>query len=142
MVTMDSSIAFLIYITAVSSAAAGVTEAMKSAVPFLAHDYVPKNDSIEAQNLALKFTQLKKFLNLVISVIAAGILFAIIGIDPAAILTQNQQISLMNQWGMGVWAWGLVAVFGSPMFHSLLKIIQGFQETMSDKLPGKPTKKV
>ncbi len=68
MVTLDSSIAFFVYVTAVSSAAAGVTEAFKSIIPFLSTDYEPKEDCWEDQNHAARLMNYKRFFNLLISV--------------------------------------------------------------------------
>ncbi|QOS99496.1 hypothetical protein JNUCC42_01545 [Brevibacterium sp. JNUCC-42] len=142
MVTLDSTISFLIYITAVSSAAAGVTEIAKSVIPFLAYDYVPDNDSCEAHYEAGKRQQLKKLFNLVFSVLAAGCIFAELGLDPAQILMGTKTAYVVDAWGARIWTWGIVAVFGSPLFHSILKILQGYQQTVSNNLPPKPTQKI
>ncbi|XOS92494.1 hypothetical protein ACLMAB_01025 [Brevibacillus laterosporus] len=101
MVTLDSTISFLIYITAVSSAAAGVTEIAKSAIPFLTYDYVPDNDSYEAHCKAGKKQHLKKLFNLVFSVLAAGCIFAELGLDPAQILMGTNTAYVADAWGRG-----------------------------------------
>jgi hypothetical protein len=143
MADLDSSIAFLIYITAVSSAAAGVTEAIKSVVPFLGTDYEPKDDRLEDHNLAARLTNYKKFFNLLISVVAAGVIFGVLGLDPALILAGAPSAFVDNPWQMGTWMWGIVAVFGSPFFASVLKILEGFKQNLNDNnLPTKPRRKV
>ncbi|WP_094699555.1 hypothetical protein [Brevibacillus laterosporus] len=142
MVTLDSTISFLIYITAVSSAAAGVTEIAKSAIPFLTYDYVPDNESYEAHCKAGKKQHLKKLFNLVFSVLAAGCIFAELGLDPAQILMGTNTAYVADAWGARIWTWGIVAVFGSPLFHSILKILQGYQQTVSSHLPPKPKQKI
>ncbi|MGG1661727.1 hypothetical protein [Brevibacillus sp. NRS-1366] len=143
MVSMDSSIAFLIYITAVSSAAAGVTEACKSVIPFLATDYEPKHDCWEDHNHAARLMHHKRFFNLLISVVAAGGIFGVLGLDPALILTGASSAYVENSWQVGTWLWGIVAVFGSPFFASLLKIVEGFKQNMNNNLPpNRPRQKV
>lgn len=143
MVSLDSSIAFLIYITAVSSAVAGVTEACKSIVPFLATDYEPKEDCWEDHNEAARFMNYKRFINLLISVVSAGVIFGALGLDPAAILLGATSAYVENPWQVGTWLWGIVAVFGSPFFASLLKILEGFKQQVSnDRPPNRPRQKV
>lgn len=143
MVTLDSSISFLIYITAVSSAAAGVTEAFKSVVPFLATDYEPKEDCWEDHYHAARLMHYKRFLNLVISVLAAGVIFGMLGLDPALILTGSTSANVENPWQVGTWMWGIVAVFGSPFFASVLKILESFKENVNmNQPPNRPRRKV
>lgn len=141
MVNLDSSISFLLYITAVSSAAAGVTEAFKSIVPFMGTDYVPEDEDMESHNMAARLTSYKRFLNLVISTVSAGAIFALIGIDPGLILVGAQQVYVENSWEVGIWVWGIVAVFGSPFFHSVLKIMEGLKQSINDGT-FKPKQKV
>ncbi len=142
-VNLDSSIAFLIYVTAVSSAAAGVTEACKSVIPFLATDYEPKEDCWEDVNHAARLNHYKRFFNLLISVVAAGIIFGVMGIDPALILTGAKTAYVEHSWKLGTWIWGIVAVFGSPFFASLLKIVEGYKQSMnSNQPPNRPREKV
>ncbi len=143
MADLNSSISFLIYITAVSSAAAGVTEACKSIVPFLGTDYVAEEDRLEDHNLAGRLAHHKKFFNLLISVVAAGIIFGMLGLDPALILMGEEKAYVSDPWNAGIWVWGIVAVFGSPFFHSLLKILEGFRQNIEQN-PGypKPRQKV
>lgn len=131
MVNLDSSISFLIYITAVSSAAAGVTEACKSIIPFLGTDYEAEDDDLDNHNMAARLSNYKKFINLTLSTLAAGIIFALIGIDPGLILIGHEQVYVQDSWGVGLWIWGIVAVFGSPFFHSLLKILEGLKQTVN-----------
>ncbi|GED70581.1 hypothetical protein BRE01_42830 [Brevibacillus reuszeri] len=143
MVTLDSSIAFLIYITAVSSAAAGVTEACKSIVPFLATDYEAKNDCWEDHNHAARLMHHKRFFNLLISVVAASGIFGMLGLDPALILTGAPSAYVEDSWQVGTWLWGIVAVFGSPFFASLLKILEGFKQSVNNNQPpNRPRQKV
>ncbi|MGD8189991.1 hypothetical protein ACQCN2_08415 [Brevibacillus ginsengisoli] len=141
MVNLDSSISFLLYITAVSSAAAGVTEAFKSIIPFMGTDYIPEDEDFESHNMAARLTSYKRFLNLVISTISAGVIFALIGIDPGLILIGAQKVYVEHSWEVGVWVWGIVAVFGSPFFHSLLKIMEGLKQSVND-VSFKPRQKV
>lgn len=143
MVNLDSSISFFIYVTAVSSAAAGVTEACKSIVPFLGTDYEAKEDCLEDHNMAGRLTHIKKFFNLIISVVAAGTIFGLLGLDPALILLGAEEVYVTDPWNAGVWVWGIVAVFASPFFHSLLKIVESLRFTMEQNpsLP-KPRQKV
>ncbi|QRG65797.1 hypothetical protein [Brevibacillus choshinensis] len=143
MVNLDSSIAFLIYITAVSSAAAGVTEACKSVIPFLATDYEARNDCWEDHNHAARLNHYKRFFNLLISVVAAGVIFGVMGLDPALILTGAEKVYVEDSWEVGTWLWGIVAVFGSPFFASLLKIVEGFKQSVNNNLPpNRPRQKV
>jgi len=143
MVTLDSSISFLIYITAVSSAAAGVTEAFKSVVPFLATDYEAKENCWEDQYRAARLMHYKRFFNLLISVLAAGVIFGMLGLDPALILTGSESAYVKNSWQLGTWMWGIVAVFGSPFFASLLKILESFKQSVDSNLPpNRPRRKV
>ncbi len=143
MVTLDSSISFLIYITAVSSAAAGVTEAFKSVVPFLATDYEAKENCWEDQYHAARLMHYKRFFNLLISVLAAGVIFGMLGLDPALILTGSESAYVKNSWQLGTWMWGIVAVFGSPFFASLLKILESFKQSVDNNLPpNRPRRKV
>lgn len=143
MVTLDSSIAFLIYITAVSSAAAGVTEACKSVIPFLSTDYEARNDCWEDHNHAARLMHHKRFFNLLISVVAASVIFGMLGLDPALILTGATSAYVENSWQVGTWLWGIVAVFGSPFFASLLKILEGFKQNVSNNQPpNRPRQKV
>lgn len=132
MVDLDTSISFLIYITAVSSAAAGVTEACKSIIPFLGTDYEADDDCLDNHNLAARLSNYKKFMNLTISTIAAGIIFALIGIDPGKILVGEEQVYVNDPWAEVLWIWGIVAVFGSPFFHSLLKILEGLKQNVNN----------
>jgi hypothetical protein len=143
MVTLDSSIAFLIYLTAVSSAAAGVTEAFKSVVPFLSTDYEPQEDCWEDHNHAARLMHYKRFFNLLISVFAAGVIFGMLGLDPALILTGASSAYVDNSWEVGTWLWGIVAVFGSPLFASLLKIMEGYKQSVHNgHPPNRPRQKV
>ncbi|WP_232698354.1 hypothetical protein [Brevibacillus daliensis] len=142
MVTLESTVSFLIYITAVSSAAAGVTEIAKSVVPFMGWDYEPADNSHEAITRANRKEQLKKAFNLLFSAIAAGFIFAQLKLDPALILMGQELAYVENAWSSQVWVWGIVAVFGSPMLHSLLKILQGYQEVVSNNAPPKPKRKI
>ncbi|CAM5786792.1 MULTISPECIES: hypothetical protein [Brevibacillus] len=143
MVTLDTSISFLIYITAVSSAAAGVTEAVKSVVPFLNTDYEAKEDRLEDHNHAARLSHYKKFLNLLISVVAAGLIFGFLRLDPALILVGAPSAFVENSWQLGTWMWGIVAVFGSPFFASLLKILECWKHNMNgNHIPNKPRQKV
>ncbi|MFD2371034.1 hypothetical protein ACFSO0_14020 [Brevibacillus sp. GCM10020057] len=143
MVSLDSSIAFLIYITAVSSAAAGITEACKSVIPFLATDYEPENDCWEDVNHAARLMHYKRFVNLVISVVSAGVIFGVMGLDPALILTGAEKVYVEEPWKVGTWIWGIVAVFASPLFASLLKILEGFKNSVStNQPPNRPRRKV
>lgn len=143
MVTLDSSIAFLIYLTAVSSAAAGITEACKSVVPFLATDYEPKEDCWEDHNQAARLMHYKRFFNLLISVVSAGVIFGMLGLDPALILAGSPSAFVENPWQVGTWLWGIVAVFGSPFFASVLKILESFKLNTSRSLPpNRPRRKV
>ncbi|EST52841.1 membrane protein [Brevibacillus panacihumi W25] len=143
MVTLDSSIAFLIYITAVSSAAAGVTEACKSVIPFLTTDYEPQDDCWEDHNEAARFMNYKRFFNLLISVVAAGFIFGAIGLDPAKILLGDEIAYVENPWKVGTWMWGIIAVFGSPFFASILKILEGLKKQVeTDRPPNRPRRKV
>lgn len=130
MVDLNSSISFLIYITAVSSAAAGVTEAFKSVVPFLATDYEAHEDCLEDHNLAARLSGYKRFFNLSLSVLAAGVIFSLLGLDPALILAGEPVAYVSDPWSAKVWVWGIVAVFGSPFFHSLLKILEGIRQNI------------
>lgn len=143
MVDLNSSISFLIYITAVSSAAAGVTEACKSIVPFLGTDYVAEEDRLEDHNMAGRMAHYKKFFNLFISVVSAGFIFGVLGLDPALILMGEDSAYVVDPWNAGIWVWGIVAVFGSPFFHSLLKILEGYRQSMEQN-PAfpKPRQKV
>jgi hypothetical protein len=143
MVDLNTSISFLIYVTAVSSAAAGVTEVCKSVIPFLATDYEAKEDCLEDHNLAGQLTNYKKLINLLISVIAAGLIFGLLGLDPALILIGEPKAYVEDPWNAGIWIWGIVAVFGSPFFHSVLKILEGFRQNMQQapSVP-KPRQKV
>ncbi|MGO0062093.1 hypothetical protein ACTID9_19010 [Brevibacillus fluminis] len=144
MVTLDSSISFLIYITAVSSAAAGITEAVKSVVPFLSVDYEPHDDEKqEDHHLAGRLTNYKKFTNLSVSVCSASVIFALLGLDPAKILTQSGSAAVDSPWSLDIMAWGIVAVFGSPFFHSILKILEGLRMNMDNNtFTPKPVQKV
>ncbi|GEB33109.1 MULTISPECIES: hypothetical protein [Brevibacillus] len=143
MVTLDSSIAFFVYVTAVSSAAAGVTEAFKSIIPFLSTDYEPKEDCWEDQNHAARLMNYKRFFNLLISVLAAGVIFGMLGLDPALILTGAQTAYVEDPWQVGTWLWGIVAVFGSPFFASVLKILEGFKQSVNhNQPPNRPRQKV
>ncbi|NGQ93683.1 hypothetical protein G3578_00680 [Brevibacillus sp. SYP-B805] len=143
MVDLDTSISFLIYVTAVSSAAAGVTEACKSIIPFLATDYEPQEDCLEDHNLAGTLTNYKKFLNLLISVVSAGVIFGVLGLDPALLLIGEPHAYVEDPWNAGIWMWGIVAVFGSPFFHSVLKILEGLRQRMQlNQSPPKPKQKV
>ena len=143
MVTLDSSIAFFVYVTAVSSAAAGVTEAFKSIIPFLSTDYEPKEDCWEDQNHAARLMNYKRFFNLLISVLAAGAIFGMLGLDPALILTGAQTAYVEDPWQVGTWLWGIVAVFGSPFFASVLKILEGFKQSVNyNQPPNRPRQKV
>ncbi|MEJ8544620.1 hypothetical protein [Brevibacillus borstelensis] len=143
MVTLDSSISFLIYITAVSSAASGVTEAFKSVIPFLATDYEAKEDRLEDHNHAARLTHYKKFVNLLISVVSAGLIFGFLRLDPALILAGAPSAFVENSWQVGTWMWGIVAVFGSPFFASLLKILECWKQSMNgNHFPNKPRQKV
>lgn len=143
MVSVDSSIAFLIYVTAVSSAAAGVTEACKSVIPFLATDYEPKEDCWEDVNHAARLTHYKRFFNLLISVVSAGVIFGLMGLDPALILTGAEVVYVDDSWEVGTWLWGIVAVFGSPFFASVLKIMESFKQNAShNQPPNRPRRKV
>ncbi|MGE5703771.1 MAG: hypothetical protein ACM32O_14690 [Clostridia bacterium] len=144
MVTLDSSISFFIYIAAVSSAAAGITEAVKTIVPFLAVDYQPQDaDRHEDHHLAGRLTNYKKFINLAVSVGAASVIFAMLGLDPAKILTQSGNAAVDQPWCMDIMAWGVVAVFGSPFFHSVLKILEGIRQNMdTNSNTPKPVQKV
>jgi hypothetical protein len=143
MVSLDSSISFLIYITAVSSAAAGVTEAVKSVVPFLATDYEAEQDRLEDHNHAARLTHYKKFCNLTISVLSAGVIFGLLGLDPALILAGAPSAIVDDPWRVGTWIWGIVAVFGSPLFASFLKILEGWKQHVNgDNFPHKPRQKV
>ncbi len=143
MVSLDSSISFLIYVTAVSSAAAGITEALKSVVPFLGTDYEAEQDRLEDHNMAARLSGYKKFLNLAISVAAAGWIFGLLGLDPALILMGAPSATVEKPWEVGIWVWGIVAVFGSPFFHSLLKILEGLKNNMTESPPHpKPKQKV
>lgn len=143
MITLDSSIAFMVYVMVVSSAAAGVTEACKSVIPFLACDYIPEEDCLEDHNEAARYTHYKRFFNLLISVVAASLIFGFIGLDPALILTGAASAYVENPWELGTWLWGIIAVFGSPFFASLLKILEGYkQQLTSDGPPNRPRRKV
>lgn len=144
MVTLDSSIAFFIYLTAISSAAAGVTEACKTIIPFLGTDYVAKEDRWEDHNHAARLMNYKRFFNLLISVVAAGIIFGSLGLDPALILAGEESALVKHPWEVGTWMWGIVAVFGAPFWASLLKILEGFKENMTDDEdpPNRPREKV
>ncbi|MGN7470063.1 hypothetical protein [Brevibacillus sp. SAFN-007a] len=143
MVTLDSSIAFFVYVTAVSSAAAGVTEAFKSVIPFLSTDYEPKEDCLEDHNQAARLMHYKRFFNLLISVVAAGAIFGMLGLDPALILTGADSAYVDNPWEVGTWLWGIIAVFGSPFFASVLKILEGFKQTVNNgNPPNRPRQKV
>lgn len=130
MVDLNSSISFLIYITAVSSAAAGVTEAIKSVVPFLATDYEAHEDCLEDHNEAARLSGYKKFFNLTLSVVSASMIFSFLGLDPALILAGEPVAYVTDPWHTKVWIWGIVAVFGSPFFHSLLKILEGIKQNI------------
>lgn len=133
----------MIYVTAVSSAAAGVTEACKSIVPFLGTDYVADEDCLADHNWAGQLTHYKKFVNLFISVFAAGIIFGLLGIDPALILMGAEQAYVLDPWNAGIWVWGIVAVFASPFFHSLLKIMEGIRQNVEQNPTWtKPKQKV
>jgi len=143
MVDLNSSISFLIYVTAVSSAAAGVTEACKSIVPFLGTDYVAEEDCMEDHNMAGRLAHYKKFINMLISVLSAGFIFGILGLDPALILMGKEEAYVADPWNAGIWVWGIIAVFASPLFHSLLKILEGLRANMelNPSMP-KPRQKV
>jgi hypothetical protein len=134
-VNLDSSISFLLYVTTVSSAAAGITEAVKSMVPFLAADYEAKEDRLEDHNEAARLCRLKKVINLLISVVAASLIFSLLHLDPALILAGEPSAYVENPWRMQIWVWGILAVFGSPFFHSLLKILEGLRQTMNTNTP-------
>jgi len=143
MVSVDSSTAFLIYITAVSSAAAGVTEACKSVIPFLTTDYEPQDDCWEDVNQAARLMHYKRFFNLLISVVSAGVIFGLMGLDPALILTGADNVYVGRSWEVGTWIWGIVAVFGSPFFASVLKILENFKQSASNNQPpNRPRRKV
>lgn len=143
MVSVDSSIAFFIYITAVSSAAAGITEACKSVIPFLATDYEPQSDCWEDVNHAARLMNYKRFFNLLISVVSAGAIFGLMRLDPALILAGAENVYVEDPWKIGTWLWGIVAVFGSPFFASLLKILESFKQSVStNQPPNRPRRKV
>ncbi len=132
MVDLNSSISFLVYITAVSSAAAGVTEAFKTIVPFLGTDYEAADSSLDNHNKAAWLNHYKKFLNILLSTVSAGVIIGLTKIDPGLILAGADRIYVENSWEEGIWVWGIVAVFGSPFFHSLLKILEGYKQTMNN----------
>jgi len=142
MVTMDSSISFLIYITAVSSAAAGITELVKSLVPFLGTDYEAANDCLEDHNAAGRLHQWKKVINVVLSAVSASIIFGLLGLDPAKILAGEAVVNVEDPWQVGIWVWGVVAIFAAPFFHSVLKILEGLKQSMSENIAPKPKRKV
>lgn len=142
MVSVDSSVAFLAYMTLVSSSAAGVTELVKSVVPFLGTDYEAARDCPEDHYQAGRLSMYKKFCNLAISCASAGVIFGVLGLDPARILAGASDVEAADPWRERIWVWGIVAVFGSPFFHSLWKILEGVKENVNGSPAGKPRQKV
>lgn len=85
----------------------------------------------------------KRFFNLLISVLAAGAIFGMLGLDPALILTGADSAYVENPWQVGTWLWGIIAVFGSPFFASVLKILEGFKQSVNNSNPpNRPRQKV
>jgi hypothetical protein len=78
-----------------------------------------------------------------ISVVSAGLIFGLLRLDPALILAGAPSAFVDDPWQVGTWMWGIVAVFGSPFFASVLKILEGLKQNVaSNDNPTKPRQKV
>lgn len=131
-----------VYVTAVSSAAAGVTEAFKSIIPFLSTDYEPKEDCWEDQNEAARLMHYKRFFNLLISVLRRRDFWHArpgpgADFDRSGFGLRGKSMAGRNM------AVGHYRRVRFPVFASVLKILEGFKQSVNNSNPpNRPRQKV